>query len=194
MTVLEITHSRPWAEIAKLVSIMDPKMAEITNYTHAHRTRLIKPLLSYDNAAIALSFLPAAGESILPSAERSKLEHDGDNKYTYHHFRRDLYDLCQTTGVEVASRYVVPSAHLTIARFVNQDIFEEGRVSELVGEIEGINEELKRDLWPSCCGNAGTEALLQWVVGEEKGLVCRKATVWYGGGESHCEGKGFLVG
>ncbi|KAL9127219.1 MAG: hypothetical protein Q9217_003857 [Psora testacea] len=184
---MEISHSKPWAEIVLLLDIMDHKMAEITDYTFNHRARLVKPLVSYDNAAIALSFLPAAGE-LLPGGRKP----EGD-EYTYQHLRRDLYDICQSTGVEVASRYVVPSSHLTIARFVDQDIFQRDKMGQLIEEIEKINAKLQEKYWPHENDNPQGQngEPLQWIVGEEKGLVCRKGTVWYGGGESHYEGKGF---
>ena len=187
MTVMEMAHSRTWPQIAECVNIMEPIIPEITSYTYSHRTRLVRPMLSYDSAAIALSFLPAAGEGLLQDTS------DVDNSYTYHHLRRDIYDLCQSTGVEVASRYVVPSSHMTIGRFVNQDIFNEGKVGRLVSEIEKINVELEERCWPCEDREGRSGKPWEWIVGEEKGLVCRTGTVWYGGGESYREGKGFSI-
>ena len=191
MTVLEITHSKTEAEIEHIVNSMDGKIAGIADFTYDHRARLVKPMLSYDAAAVALSFLPAAGEG-LPEAKAA----DTDT-YTYHHLRRDLYGLCESAGVEVASRYVVPSSHLTIARFVTQkDIagkdgggIDRGKVEGLVGKLEEINAELRFKYWSedSWIGEGS------WVVGEEKGLVNRRGTLWYGGGHSHYEGKGFIL-
>ena len=192
MTVLEITHSKTAAEIEHIVDSMDGKIAEIADFTYGHRARLVKPMLSYDAAAIALSFLPAAGEGV-PEAEAA----DADT-YTYHHLRRDLYGLCESAGVQVASRYVVPSSHLTIARFVTQEditgkggngVVERGKVEGLVGKLEEINKELRSKYW-SQDGWIGEGS---WVVGEEKGLVNRRGTLWYGGGYSHYEGKGFIL-
>ena len=185
LTVMEMAHSKTWPEIASLIEIMNDKIPEITSFTQNAKARLVKPMISYDSAAIALSFLPAAGDDLYD--DDKKVE---DDRYTYHHLRRDMFDLCRNTGAEVASRYVVPSAHLTIARFVNQDIYEGGKVGDLVEEIERLNETLSCRSWPNA-EEAGCEGKrLQWVVGEEKGLVCRKGTVWYGGGESHWEGHG----
>ncbi|KAL9104717.1 MAG: hypothetical protein Q9163_000395 [Psora crenata] len=186
MTVMEVTHSKTWTEVTKLVEIMEPKMAEITDYSYDHRARLIKPMVNYDGAAIAISFVPAAGEALYQGRCTQ------DDNYTYHNLRRDLYDLCQSAGLEVASRYVVPSSHLTIARFVNQDIFNENKVVRLIEKIELINSELRK-YWPSEGAEGQDVEVLQWLVGEEKGLVCRKGTVWYGGGKSHLEGKGFFL-
>ena len=191
MTVLEITHSKTEADIEHLVKSMDSKIPEITDFTYDHRARLVKPMLSYDAAAIALSFLPAAGEG-LPEAKAA----DADI-YTYHHLRRDMYGLCKSAGVEVASRYVVPSSHLTIARFVTQkDIsnkdangIDRGKIEGLVEKVDEINAELRSQYW----SEDGLTGKGSWIVGEEKGLVYRRGTLWYGGGHSHHEGKGFIL-
>lgn len=189
MTVLEVTHSKTEAEVKHLVNNMESKIPEITDFTYDHRARLVKPMLSYDAAALALSFLPAAGEG-LPEDTAANAD-----DYTYHHLRRDIYGLCKSAGVEVASRYVVPSAHLTIARFVTQkDISSEdgngvdrGKIEGLVGKLEEINAELRTKTWIE----DSLTSERRWTVGEEKGLVYRKGTLWYGGGQSHHEGKGF---
>ncbi|KAI4236392.1 MAG: hypothetical protein LQ349_002567 [Xanthoria aureola] len=168
------------------------QIPEITDYPLDHRARLVKPMLSYDTAAIALSFVPAAGES--PPDERQS---SADN-YTYHHLRRDLYGLSRSIGVEVASRYVVPSAHLTIARFVTPTdiaISEKNetpdplKVQKLLDGIEMIKTELQDRYWPK--DNQRIKAGGEWIVGQEKGLDCRKGTLWYGGGETVRLGKGF---
>ncbi|KAI4170891.1 MAG: hypothetical protein LQ343_004655 [Gyalolechia ehrenbergii] len=191
MTTLEITHSLTAPEVGDIFNRMSDKIPEITDYTYNHRARLIKPKLSYDTAAIALSFEPAAGES--PSDGRIPEADD----YTYHHLRRDLYNLSKNTGVEVASRYVVPSAHLTIARFVSQtdisaqgdDRPDPGRVESMLNHIEKINRELHDEYGPKEGGTIKPGG--QWVVGQEKGLDCRKGTLWYGGGETVRLGTGF---
>ena len=95
--------------------------------------------------------------------------------------------MCGAAGVEVASRYVLPSAHLTVARFVDQSIYEGEGVEGLVKGVEEVNEWLRESTW----GREGGEGGVQWIVGEGKGLVCRKMRVWYGDGESDYEGKGF---
>ncbi|KAL9610856.1 MAG: hypothetical protein Q9167_004461 [Letrouitia subvulpina] len=183
MTALEITFSLTAPEIEDFVDKIRPKIPEITNYTSDHRARLIKPMLSYDNAAIAISFEPAAGES-LPS-DRA-LDADG---YTYHHLRRDLYALSKSTGVEVDSRYVVPSAHLTVARFVTQrDLSNssEGspdtkKVQDFIKTIEQINSWLQQDYWPK--EGQAIKAGGQWIVNVPKtrrtyckGPQCKKHT------------------
>jgi hypothetical protein len=192
MTALEIVHSLTADEVEWLVEKMLPHVTDIVDYTMSHRARLVKPMVSYDAQALALSFLPASGE-----AGRHSGGFEGD-QYTYHHLRRDLYNKARETGVEVASRYVIPSAHLTIGRFVttkNLDLEEGGvdhkKVEELVKVIDGINEWLEKDYWPSESGN-GVKEGGEWIVGGEKGLEFRKGTLWYGsGGETVRLGKGF---
>lgn len=192
MTALEITHSLTSQEISALVEQIRPSMEKLTDYTYDHRARLIKPTISYDAQAMALSFLPAAGEL------GRNIE---DDRYSYHHLRRDLYALASETGVKVASRYVVPSAHLTIARFIDAAEFEKqsmtgeveidgDKVTRLVNVIEEINEWLEKEFWGGDeDGQLNNDGV--WIVGEEKGLEFRQGTLWYGGGERIRLGKGF---
>ena len=179
MTVLEIAHSKTESGIESLVNAIGDKAVAITNHPRNHRARLVQPMLSYDAAAIALSFMPSAGEDSLSTASP---------EYTYHHLRRDVHQMSSSSGIDIGSRYTVPSSHLTIARFVTQeDITNKGgggidsqRVSELVNGLEEINAELRSET-------------IGWTIGEEKGLDFRKGKLWYGGGETVHLGQGFYL-
>lgn len=186
MTALEISHSLTGQQIDVLVDQILPHAREITDYTYNHRARLVRPHLNFDTQSLALQFLPAVGEP-----DRS-LEEDA---YTYHHLRRDLFSKVQQAGIQVASRYITPSAHLTISRFITKRDFETAdgevdheKVKDFVATIDAINRWLKEEYWPTK-GNIKQGG--EWTVGEEKGLECRKGTLWYGGGETVCLGKGF---
>lgn len=194
MTVLEVAHSLTESKIKELLRNLEPTVSDITNYPFDHRVKLIKPLLSYDNQAVALSFLPTSEENI-PDA----LAGDA-NAYTYHHLRRDLYDLCKSTGVAVGSRYVVPSAHLTIARYVSERNLDGDDKDKLPGSermvrwachLEEMNAWLKEEYWPE--SRSATKAQGDWFVGEARGLECRAGTLWYGGGWSVHVGKDFTI-
>jgi len=195
MTAMEITHSLTRPEIESIVEELQPNLAKITDYTFDHRARVVKPMISYDSAALALSFVPASAESL--SGGRTA----EDDDYTYHHLRRELFQMCKDVGVTVASRYVVPSAHLTIARFNSQEVFgNEEQVGDVtvprretleawIRKIEEINDWLKEECWPR--EGAGIKPGGEWIVGEEKGLDCNKGRLWYGNGERVRLGKGF---
>lgn len=190
MTALEITHSLTKPEIDALVEQIQPHAHSITDFTFDHRCRLVKPMVSFDAQALALSWLPAVNEPSKDPSRETQTE-----SYTYHHLRRDLFTLASRTGVTVASRYVIPSAHLTIGRFIEKSDFETGnggvdreKVAELVEQIDKINSWLEENFWPQE-GNVKEGG--EWLVGEEKGLDFRKGTLWYGGGETVTLGKGF---
>lgn len=195
MTAMEVTHSKSAAEIDHLVSVLQSNCEKIADYPATHRSRLIKPMISYDSAALALSFVPAAGESV---PEKWTSENDA---YSYHHLRRDLHSMIEKAGVSVGSRYVVPSAHLTIARFNTPNVFG-GDVKDIsvaldlkkrkhwISEIETINKWLEAEFWPK--EGEGIKAGGEFIVGEEKGLDFRKGRLWYGGGETVYIGKGYI--
>ncbi|KAI9836782.1 MAG: hypothetical protein M1819_000947 [Sarea resinae] len=220
LTALELAFSVTEAEISSLIAALSPHLDDLTNYTLTHRPRLVKPMVSFDAAALALSFVPAAGEG-LSSDDPGARTDDGingnqtdgnagriadDDAYTYHHLRRDLFTAVTSPPapckpVKINQRYVVPSAHLTIARFISSSDFsvsaadsavDAEKVAKWVECIEGINEWLRSEYWPAEGpeeereGGKGGE----WIVGEEKGLECRRGTLWYGGGESVMIGQG----
>ena len=193
MTAIEVIHSVPASTIATTLSTLDPAaITKIVNYTCTHHACLIKPMISYDNTAIALSFLPAAGEGFSPShfdSRPDQLEPKQNDAYTYHHLRRDLHALYSSAGVVPASRYVVPSSHITIGRFLTQrDHDTKEKMETWIEGLEEINGWLEREYWPKEGERRGE---FEWVVGQEKGLVCRQGKLWYGGGESFQEGNGF---
>lgn len=149
--------------------------------------RLVKPLLSCDASAIALSFLPAAGEPTAATTEKGKQ----DDACSYHHLRQGLADTVLESGTGLAARYVVPSAHVTIARFVSKEGVQlevnRDQVSALVKVIEDINKTLKKRFWPQPDADDAESTMPaegEWVVGEEQGLEMNKGTSWYGDGEN----------
>lgn len=185
ITVLEIAHSLTDPEIKTFVEALEPKAAKITDYTYTHRARLIKPTLSYDGAALALSFLPSAGEG-LPSSGRTK----EDDNFTYHHLRRDLFNIASTAGIAIDSRYIVPSSHVTLGRFLVQDDHNTSeKMEKFIGLIEEINGWLEDTFWPK--EGEGRKLDGEWIVGQEKGLDFREGVLWYGGGNTVRLGEGF---
>lgn len=197
ITVMEVAHSKTEEEINVMIEKLKDHCKPIADHTCSHRARLIKPMLSYDAAAIALSFVPAAGE--VPTNECPA---EADN-YTYHHLRRDTYATIGESGLEIGSRYVVPSAHLTIARFNSPNVFggdpmdanitlDIKKRKHWINEIELINHWLEAEFWPQ--ETRPIKPGGQWVVGEEKGLDFRNGTLWYGGGSTIYLGEGFVYG
>ncbi|KIY48132.1 hypothetical protein FISHEDRAFT_65860 [Fistulina hepatica ATCC 64428] len=167
-TILEIVHSSPDDVVAQVLEQVRPKLTEILALPQRGRVVLGRPMLCFDASALALTVVP--------------IEASSGDLYTYHHLRRDCWDLVNASGVHVASRYIVPSAHFTVARFVTTADFERdgggldtAKATAWVDLIGGINKDLS-----SFSGI--------WVVGEDEGLICRFGRVWYGDGESAASG------
>lgn len=191
ITVLEVTHSKTAPEIQKLVDQIKDKAPSIVDYTFNHRARLIKPMIGYDASALALSFVPAAGEGLTNGRTA------GDDGYTYHHLRRDVFGLLRDAGMQVDSRYVVPSSHLTIGRFIttkdttdSSGANDHKKMKALIEKIEEINGWLEKEFWPEHNDGKVPEGG-EFNVGEETGLHCRMGQLWYGGGDEVCHGKGY---
>ncbi|CAG8889648.1 unnamed protein product [Penicillium egyptiacum] len=194
MTTLEIRSALTGPEIDEIASSLEMSglTAELASYTLTHRARLVKPIISYDTSAIALSFVPAAGE------EGRNVYTGKDDQFTYHHLRSDLYNIVTQSGCPIAARYTVPSAHITIARFVVPSGPKEGepdsprefekKASRLIDKIDDLNHELRSNVWR----RLGDPSQGQWVVGHEKGLELMKGRTWYGIGDSIVFGEGFV--
>ena len=197
ITALELAHSRTAPEIAAIREALEPTIPRIANHTFRHRSRLVKPMVSYDLSALALSFLPAAGEqassppnSASSAAAQGQGEGEEEEKhndaYTYHHLRRDLWTISkEEAGLEIASRYIVPSAHITLGRYLGEtDHDTPQKRAAWVKAIDEINAWLEAEVWST---NGGGE----WFVGQERGLDVRVGQLWYGGGRSVMLGEGF---
>ncbi|EGX96427.1 Ureidoglycolate hydrolase [Cordyceps militaris CM01] len=192
MTALEVAFSKTPEEIAALTALIRPAVPSIVSHTHRHRARLVKPFVSYDLSAFALSFLPASGEPPLspPPAGVDLAAQDvtaGDG-YTYHHLRRDVFEKVRAAGVEVGSRYQVPSAHITLGRYLSEaDHDTPAKRRRWVEAVDEVNRWLEADVWDSHAAAFTGE----WVVGQERGLDARSGTLWYGGGRTIQLGEGF---
>ena len=126
--------------------------------------------------------------------------------WTYLHLRRELYDRV-SKHVEINGRYVLPTAHITVARYIRQ-LQGIGEAESLVRVVENVNLWLKNRVWSrSEVGDAIREGQQQigpeaehggmkdswrtdsdeewrgagmWTVGEECGLDLRTGPCWYG--------------
>ena len=75
MTTLEVAHSRTAEDIENLLSKLRPYLEQITDYTYDHPTRLVKPLVSFDKSALALS--------LVRMRHRRRLSHDRTDEHRY---------------------------------------------------------------------------------------------------------------
>ncbi|KAI2640120.1 60S ribosomal protein L44 [Xylaria nigripes] len=191
ITTLELAFSRTAEQIDAIKETLKPAAPAIVCHTYRHRARLVKPVVSYDLSAFAVSFLPAAGEAVVSPAPTAPDNADVLKKwdsYTYHHLRRDLWEQVTAAGVEIDSRYVVPSAHITLGRYLTQeDHATPEQRKRWIDVIDEINTWLKTEVWEK----SDAEVIGEWIVGQEKGLDMRVGTLWYGGGRTVMSGEGF---
>ncbi|KAI5861202.1 RNA ligase/cyclic nucleotide phosphodiesterase [Durotheca rogersii] len=226
MTTLELAFSRTAAEISALLAALGrDAVRALADYTAtpARRrapARLVRPFVSYDLSAFALSFVPASGHeprASPPPAQPGPLDdehddhHEGEpiqepgqpprpDRYTYHHLRRDLWARARAAGVAVDSRYVVPSAHVTLGRYLGDaDHATAAQRRRWVDAIDEVNRWLEGEVWAVAAappGGASPAAprrrfVGEWIVGQEKGFDVRVGTLWYGGGRTVLLGEGF---
>ncbi|KAJ5730295.1 Ribosomal protein L44e [Penicillium malachiteum] len=177
MTTCEMLSSQSASKMDEVVPLLEKKLPlqRIASYTVIQNPRLVRPIVSYDDTAFALSFIPAA-------------ESDKDD-FTYHHLRRNIWHFASTwSDYRFESRYNVPSAHLTMARFAvppGADKSEKlddlcARTAAIVEKIENINQQLTSNDW----GRFGSFSRGEWILGHERGLEVNKGRSWYGKGEA----------
>lgn len=166
MTVIELVHSKSPSELNINVNQVKPHAAKLTALAAERPAGLDRPMLSLDETAVALTFLP--------------VEND---QYTYLHLRRDLATVCAKNSVEVASKYYNTSSHITFARFANvSDLTSHKDLKAWVQKIHSINQGLKEDYWAKS-GRSGPNPSLNWMVGSGRGIEVRKGRLWYGDGK-----------
>lgn len=197
MTIVEAAFSQPPAAIRALIAPLRTHLPRIAHFAYTHRARLVRPLLCIDTSAFALSFVPAAGERVLATTGAAMSATDDDNDatevecrdaYTYHHLRRDVFALVADAGVAPAPRYQVPSAHITLGRFVGAETkIAKHDAQRVVQAVNEINDWLAK----TYAANDDPLDSAEWIVGQERGLEVRYGPVWYGGGKSLIVGEGF---
>lgn len=157
LTLLEVTHSTSPPALAALLAVplLQSTLAKLPDIPATLPCTLYRPQLNVDPTALSLSFLPRASAAS-PS--------------TYHHLRRALFASYHSSGAAPASnaRYVHPSAHITLARFLRP--LDPCALVEAVADVNAWLAQLGDD-----------EGV--WSVGEEGGVQVRTGPVWYGGGD-----------
>lgn len=178
ITTLELAFCRTAEEIEELKETLKPAIPAVASYSYRHRARLVNPMISYDLSAFAVSFLPAAGEPVVSPApvapDNADVLKQGDS-YSYHHLRRDMWNQAKEAGIAIDSRYIVPSAHITLGRYLthNDHATPEQR-KKWVDAIDDINEWLEKEVW----GRPDAEVIGEWIVGQERGVDVRVGNLW----------------
>ncbi|KZT21047.1 hypothetical protein NEOLEDRAFT_798004 [Neolentinus lepideus HHB14362 ss-1] len=156
MTSMEWFHSVDNVTIHKLVDKIPVNVAHSISAGPKVPIHLDTPVLSFDRNALAITFLP------------SLKTNEG---YTYLHYRRDLLDAAASVDdpdLVIYMRYALPSAHITIARFI-EPLSPENKGRGWVEALEKVDREVVRP-----------QTNLIWTL--RGPTILRAGTVWYGGG------------
>jgi vesicle-fusing ATPase len=166
MTIIELVHSKTPPELKANVEKVKPHATKFTAFAAEHPAGLDRPMLSLDDTAVALTFLPVE-----------------ESRYTYLHLRRDLANICAENGVEVASKYYNTSSHITFARFANKsDLKSKESLEAWIQKIKSVNQWLKDEYWPKEEQGKSSPGL-RWIVGAGRGVEIRHGRLWYGDGK-----------
>lgn len=99
--------------------------------TLGEKPALVRPQLGFDGLGFALSVLPSSSTA-----------------FSYHHLRSDLQRRALESGIDIDTCYTALSAHVTIARFVSDEVIGSGGADEeFLGLVEGVNESLREKFW-----------------------------------------------
>jgi hypothetical protein len=149
LTALEICHAKPADEVEVLAKLVAPALSKILEVADSDLT-LYKPMVSFDQRAVALSFISKPPTS----------------QITY---REALFNVVQNNTppeVSPSSRYSVPSAHVTMIRFI--DKLDPTQVQSLISTIQSINRDI-------------ADAPIEWEF-KPGTSQCHYGRTWYGKG------------
>lgn len=123
LTALEICHTKPADEVEHMARSMTPALSKALEVADSKLT-LYKPMVSFDQRAIALSFIskPPTSQTV---------------------YREALFNVVQDNtppDVSPSSRYSAPSAHVTIIRFI--DNLDPAQVQSLISTIQSTNKDI----------------------------------------------------
>jgi hypothetical protein len=156
MAMVELAHRHTLEYLHSISSALGAarlqKMLDLI-HTLPNKPRLVSPRLSVDAMGVALTFLPCSAQT-----------------YTYHDLKAEMHGVALESGGEFDMCYTVPSAHVTLGRFVGDEFFasREAR-QEFVELVEKMNEEL------------GTgRAMEDWVLCEEGSLELQAGYLKFG--------------
>ena len=152
-TIYEVTHSRTAEQLEAVLERVRVRQAGLFDLPLSSVT-LDPPLVNFDTAAVALTFLPC------------------DDTYTFHHLRRDVYARVADIGLAWTGRYIAPTAHITIARFIDGGFPSRPGLSmpQWVDGLEQLRAECRH--WDG-----------RWVLSEGFAEVSTGRS-WYGSGYS----------
>ncbi|KAG8989004.1 hypothetical protein FRB94_001781 [Tulasnella sp. JGI-2019a] len=130
MTIYEVTHSRTSDDLELYLNRIRQHREGLFDLPF-DKVTLDAPLVNFDASAVAFSFLPL------------------DSPYSYQHLRSDVFQRLSKIGVTWEGRYILPSAHITIARFISTDFLQATTMQKWVELIDQLSAECEdsKETW-----------------------------------------------
>jgi hypothetical protein len=196
LTVLELSHRHSVPQLQATYDALTKETAQaMTNIPSSlpkcQTIRLVKPFLSFDEKAVAVTFVPDASNASYATngyaSDEDDKVHDSDH-FTYQHLRSEMHKLAMKSGIKIDTCYTTATAHITLGRFIGDSVFApssvnhdadgandddtQTRTRNFVKLVQEINKELESSLW----GEDG----MKWVIAGDKGLECQFGYVKWG--------------
>ena len=126
ITVYEVSHSRTTEQLQPLVAAIRSHGSQLFDALPLDRVKFDSPLVNYDTAAVALTFLP--------------VDVDGCDITV---LRAELGRRVAALGIEWDGRYVPSSAHITIGRFIRPQL-QCATMDQWLGQMDKLRERCKQ--------------------------------------------------
>ena len=124
LTLYEIIHSRTYEQLQPLVAAVRTHGGQLLTGLPLDRVMVDAPLLNYDQAAVAVTFLPVDG--VVDGCDIGQLRAQVEERLT-------------AAGIKVDQRYVPSSAHVTIARFIQPQL-EGATMEQWLAKVDELRE------------------------------------------------------
>ena len=150
ITVYEVTHSRTAEQLQPLLAAVRSHESQLFSALPVDRVRFDSPLLNYETSTVALTLLPVDV---------------GDYDITT--LRAEVGERLSAVGVQWEGRYVAPTAHITIGRFIRSQL-QRATMEQWLAKLDELRDECRQWQGEWCLAHGSLQVMT--------------AASWYGHG------------